>query len=192
MPSGQETRVFPLFLKLEGRPVLVVGAGPVGERKIASLLEAGARVRVVAPEATDEVRRWAGEGRVVWLPRGLVESDVEGARLVFAATSDPQAQRLALAACEARGIFVVAVDDPPNATAYGGAVVHRPPFVVAISSSGVAPGLTRLVREVIEAVLPSDDVVEAARRLRERWKSEGRPMGERFVELVKEIAKRQG
>jgi siroheme synthase-like protein len=192
VPSGQETRVFPLFLKLEGRPVLVVGAGPVGERKIASLLEAGARVRVVAPEATDEVRRWAGEGRVVWLPRGLVESDVEGARLVFAATSDPQAQRLALAACEARGIFVVAVDDPPNATAYGGAVVHRPPFVVAISSSGVAPGLTRLVREVIEAVLPSDDVVEAARRLRERWKSEGRPMGERFVELVKEIAKRQG
>jgi precorrin-2 dehydrogenase/sirohydrochlorin ferrochelatase len=126
------------------------------------------------------------------LQRGLVERDVEGARLVVAATSDPAAQRLALEACEARGIFVVAVDDPPNATAYGGAVVRRPPFVVAISSSGVAPGLTRLVREVIEAVLPADDVVETARRLREQWKSEGRPMGERFVELVKEIAKRRG
>jgi siroheme synthase-like protein len=190
VPDGEEARVFPVFLRLEGRWVLVAGAGQVAARKIASLLEAGARVRVVAPEATDEVRRWAEEGRVAWSQRKLEADDVDGARLVVAATSDPEAQRLALEAAEARGVFVVAVDDPPNATAYGGAVIRRPPFVVAVSSSGVAPALTRLVREVIEEVLPAGDVVETARRLRDRWKAEGKPMGERFAELVKVIAGR--
>jgi siroheme synthase-like protein len=186
---AEEARVFPLFLKLEGRDVLVVGAGSVGERKIASLLEVGARVRVVAPETTDAVRTWAEEGRIVWSPTRFAETDVDGARLVFAATSDPEAQRRVLAAADARGVFVVAVDDPPNASAYGGAVIRRPPFVLAISSSGVAPALTRLLREVLEQVLPGDDVVEAARRLREKWKAEGKPMGERFAELVREVQK---
>ena len=81
------------------------------------------------------------------------------------------------------------MDDPPHASAYSGAVVRRPPFVIAISSSGVAPALTRLVREVVEAALPGDDVIEAARKLRERWKAQGVPMGERFGELVREIAR---
>ena len=171
--------------------MLVVGAGAVAQRKIASLVEAGARVRVVAPEATEEVKRMAREGQVDWAQRRFVEGDVDGARLVFAATDDPVTQKQALAAADARGLFVVAVDDPPNATAFSGAVVRRPPFVVAISSSGVAPALTRLLKQVIEEVLPSEDVVKTAIRLREKWKAEGVPMGERFVELVRAIAKKR-
>lgn len=190
MPADEEASVYPVFLKLKGRDVLVVGAGPVAERKIASLLEVGARVRVVAPEATPEVQRLAGEGRLTWAARRFVEADVEGARLVFASTSDADAQKQVLAASEARAVFVVAVDDPPNASAYSGAVVRRPPFVIAISSSGVAPALTRLVREVLEAALPGDDVVEAATRLREKWKKEGVPMAERFGELLREVSRR--
>jgi precorrin-2 dehydrogenase/sirohydrochlorin ferrochelatase len=170
--------------------VLVVGAGGVAERKIGSLVEVGAKVRVVAPEATDEVKRLAREGHLDWAQRRFVEGDADGARLVFAATSDPETQKQVLAAAEARGLFVVAVDDPPNATAYSGAIVRRHPFVVAISSSGVAPALTRLVKQVIEEVLPSGDVIETATRLREKWKAEGVPMGHRFVELVRAIAKR--
>lgn len=189
MPAAEDTSVYPVFLKLRGRDVLVVGAGPVGERKIASLLEAGAKVRVVAPAATEAVERWAKEGRLAWAARPFVAADVAGARLVFASTSDAATQKHVFEASEAVGVFVVAVDDPPHASAYSGAIVRRPPFVIAISSSGVAPALTRLVREVVEAALPGDDVIEAARRLRERWKAQGVPMGERFGELVREITR---
>jgi siroheme synthase-like protein len=185
--SHEAPHLYPLFLKLAGREVLVVGAGSVAERKIAPLLEAGARVRVVAPEATPGVQALAGDGKIEWERRGFAKDDVGAARLVIAATSDAHVQRAVTEACEARGVFVVAVDDPPNATAYAGAVVRRPPFVIAISSSGVAPALTRLVKEVVEAMLPGDDVVEAAQSLRERWKKEGTPMGERFGELVRAI-----
>ncbi len=187
MSAEREAILYPLFLKLADREVLVVGAGPVALRKIVSLLDAGARVRVVAPDAKPEVQALARDGRVTWQARRFVEDDVGAARIVFAATSDAEAQKRVLEACEARGIFVVAVDDPPNATAYSGAVVRRAPFVIAISSSGATPALTRLLKEVIEAILPGDDVVGAARRLRDKWKSDGTPMGERFPELVREI-----
>jgi siroheme synthase-like protein len=183
-------RLFPLFLKLEGRRVLVVGAGPVAERKVFALLEAGARVCIVAPDATEVLQRAAAEGRVEWLPRPFEGGDVEGARLVFAATSDPEVQRTASLAAEERGIFVVAVDDPPNATAYSGAVVDRRPFLIAISSSGTAPALTRLLRDVVEEMLPNDDVVQKAERLRATWRQENRPMGDRFRELVRVLAGR--
>ena len=90
-------------------------------------------------------------------------------------------------AAGARRIFCVAVDDPENASAYSGAVVERPPFVVAISSSGATPALTRLVREVVEYVLPGDAWVEHARALRAKWLAEGTPMGDRFAELVRDV-----
>ena len=178
--------VFPLFLRLEDRLVLVVGAGAVAERKIASLVEAEARVRVVAPEATDAVRRLSETGVVEWLPRVFDESDLDGAWLVMAATNDPEVQQRIGDSAKARRVFCVAIDDPPNATAYSGAVVRRPPFLVAISSSGATPALTRLLREIIESVLPGDDWVEHAKQLRAKWIAQGTPMAERFSELVRE------
>lgn len=189
MPDAGEASLHPLFLKLQRRLVLVVGAGPVAERKVASLLEARASVRVVAPEATAGLQRLARAGDVTWHARAFAEADVDEAWLVFAATSDPAAQRRVAAAAEARRVFVIAVDDPPNASAYSGAVVRRSPFTIAISSSGETPALTRLVREVIEHVLPSDAWVEHAKKLRARWLAAGTPMGERFGELVRELAR---
>jgi uroporphyrin-III C-methyltransferase/precorrin-2 dehydrogenase/sirohydrochlorin ferrochelatase len=189
VPATDAPSLFPLFLKLEGRAVLVVGAGAVAERKIASLLGAGARVRVVAPEATDEVRRWAGEGRVEWRARAFEEGDAEGAWLVVAATSSADAQRRAGEAAAARRVFCLAVDDPPNASAYSGGIVRRPPFTVAISSSGATPALTRLVREVVEHVLPGDRWVERATELRAKWLAEGTPVADRFAQLVREVKK---
>jgi siroheme synthase-like protein len=186
-----DARVYPLFLKLEGREVLVVGAGSVGERKIESLVEAGARVRVVAPEATPRVRELAQQGAVDWRARRFVEADAEGAWLIVAATPDGAAQSAVAASATARMVFVIAVDDPPNASAYSGAVVRRPPFTVAISSSGEAPALTRLLREVIEHALPSESWVAHARALRRRWRADKTPMGARFGELVRELAKRR-
>jgi siroheme synthase-like protein len=179
-------------LKLRGRAVLVAGAGAVAERKIRTLLESGARVRVVAPQAADGVRQLAAQGAVEWRARPFEDADVDGAWLAFAATSDPETQRRVAAASEARRVFCVAVDDPANASAYSGAIVRRPPLVVAISSSGRAPALTRLVREIVEHVLPEQDVVEAAKRLRARWVAEGTPMSERFAELIEELRRRRG
>jgi siroheme synthase-like protein len=183
--------LLPLFLKLEGRTALVVGAGAVAERKIVALVEAGAHVRVVAPDATDGVRALATEGRVAWRRGAFVDHDVDGAWLVFAATSDAEVQRRVSVAAEARRVFCVAVDDPANASAYSGAVVRRPPFAIAISSSGAAPALTRLVREVIEGVLPSDDWIARAEELRARWLADGTPMQDRFDELVRELRDRR-
>jgi siroheme synthase-like protein len=190
MSSGGDPSLLPLFLKLEGRLVLVVGAGAVAERKVTSLLGAGARVRLVAPEATAELRRIAGEGLLAWSPRPFEAGDVEGAWLIVAATGDAAVQRSVAEAAEAARVFLVAVDDPPNASAYGGAVVRRPPFLIAISSSGATPALTRLVREIIEQVLPGDAWIEHAKALRAKWIADGTPIGERFASLVRELGER--
>jgi siroheme synthase-like protein len=182
--------LMPVFLKLGGRTVLVVGAGTVAERKITALLEAGATVRVVAPEAVDAVQALAREGRVEWRARRFEEADLDGAWLVMAATDDAEVQRLVSDAAAAHHVFCIAVDDPAHASAYSGAVVRRPPFAIAISSSGAAPALTRLVREVVEGVLPGDDWIRHAQELRARWLAEGTPMQDRFDELVRELRDR--
>jgi siroheme synthase-like protein len=179
MSSG-DASLLPLFL----------GAGAVAGRKVTSLLGAGARVRLVAPEATPELRRMAGEGLLAWIQRPFEATDVEGAWLIVAATGDIEVQRSVAEAAEAARIFLVAVDDPPNASAYGGAVVSRPPFLVAISSSGATPALTRLVREIIEQVLPGDAWIDHAKALRAKWIADGTPIGERFPSLVRELSER--
>ena len=182
--------LLPLFLKLEGRAVLAVGAGAVAERKIAALVGAGARVHVVAPEATPEIQRLAGEGAVALSRRPFEEADVDGQWLVVAATGDAEVQRRVAAAAEARRVFVLAVDDPAHGSAYSGAIVRRPPFVVAISSSGATPALTRLLRDIVEQVLPGDDWVARATALRDAWRADGTPMGQRFGALVRDFKER--
>jgi siroheme synthase-like protein len=190
MPAAGEASLFPLFLKLHERSVVVVGAGAMAERKVQSLLASGARVRLVAPEATAELQRLAAAGAVEWAPRRFEESDLEGMWLIVAATGDAATQRRVAAEAEARRVFLLAVDDPPNASAYSGAVVRRPPFTVAISSSGATPALTRLLREIIEQALPGDAWIEHAKALREKWIADGTPMGERFGSLVRELKER--
>jgi uroporphyrin-III C-methyltransferase/precorrin-2 dehydrogenase/sirohydrochlorin ferrochelatase len=180
--------LFPLFLKLDGRDVLVVGAGAIAERKVGSLVEAGARVRLVAPE----LRRLAEAGAITWTQRTFEDADLEDAWLVVAATGVAEVQRRVAAAAEARRVFLLAVDDPPNASAYSGAIVRRPPFLVAISSSGATPALTRLVRDIVEQVLPGDEWVAHAKALREKWLADGTPMGERFGALVRDLQRRGG
>ena len=190
MPDEAEAELLPLFLKLEGRDVLVVGAGEIALRKIEALVQARARVRVVAPDATEGVKLLAQQGRVAWSQRGFEEADADGAWLVVAATSDAQVQVRAAAAAEGRHVFCLAVDDPANASAYSGAVVRRPPFAIAISSGGATPALTRLVREIVEQALPGDEWVEHARKLRDRWQKEGTPMADRFAQLLRELKAR--
>jgi siroheme synthase-like protein len=180
----------PLFLKLEGREVLVVGAGRVAERKIAELVDAKARVRVVAPDASDTVKGLAAARAVRWDARPFEPSDVLGAWLVVAATDDAGAQRAVADAASAEHTFVVAVDDKANASAYGAATLRRGAVSIAISTSGESPALARLIREVLEHALPEAEWIDAARALRDRWRADGTPFESRFAELVKALKDR--
>lgn len=182
--------VYPLFLRLAGRSVVVVGAGSVGTRKIRELCDVGAKVRVVSLHASPEVESLACEGTITLERRAFLPTDLDDAWLVVAATNDSASNRGISEAAEARRIFCNAVDDPPHASAFFGAVLRRPPFLVAISSSGEVPALSRLLREVLESALPEERWIEKARELRRHWKAEGTPMGERFGQLVQVIAKR--
>jgi siroheme synthase-like protein len=178
--------LMPLFLDVTGRTVLVVGAGVVATRKALDLVAAGARVKVVAPRATDELMASAASHpeSLALERRGFEERDVDDAWLVMAATDDAAVQSRVAAACEKARVFCVAVDDPPNASAYGGAIVRRGPVTIAISTAGEAPALARMMREVLEQALPDESFVEAARALREKWKADKTPMSSRFGELV--------
>jgi len=188
-PSSR-TPLYPLFLKVAGRRVLVVGGGTVAERKVRELLCSSAAVTVVAPQVGREIRRLASEGTVAWRARRFRPADVDGAWLVVAATGAAAVQRSVHRAAEERRVFVIAVDDPANGSAQTPAVVVRDPYVLAISSTGEAPALTRLLRELLEQVLPEREWVQAARALRTRWRAAGTPMAARFPELVRLFRRR--
>jgi uroporphyrin-III C-methyltransferase/precorrin-2 dehydrogenase/sirohydrochlorin ferrochelatase len=183
-------RLYPLFAKLLGRVVLVVGAGAVAQRKIEELVSCGARVQIVAPAASERLMALARAKKVTWKRRGFQDSDVDGAWLAVAATKDAGVQKRVARAAETRRVLLVAVDDVANASAYSGSIVRRGDYTIAISSSGGTPALTRLLREVLEQALPEPSWVSHARRLRARWKREGTPMRSRFAELLDELGAR--
>jgi uroporphyrin-III C-methyltransferase/precorrin-2 dehydrogenase/sirohydrochlorin ferrochelatase len=174
----------PLFLNLTGRDVLLVGGGRVAAAKLQQLLAAGARVRVVAPEIADAIRR----ADVQLAQRQFVPADLDGTWLVVAAAT-PQTNREVAEAAETRRVFVNAVDDPANATAFLSGVVRRDGVTVAISTSGHAPALTALLREALDAMLPRDLAawVWQARAERVAWRREGVPMDERKPRLLQAL-----
>jgi len=174
----------PIFLKAEGALVVVVGAGPVGTKKALEWTEAGACVRVVAPSATDELLEAANAGRLEYRAKAFEAADLEGAFFVVAATNDARVQSAIAEAARTRGLFVNAIDDLPNASAYAASTIRRAPFTIAIQSGGEAPALTRLLREILESALPAERWIAEARAMRARWKREGTPMEVRFPELL--------
>jgi uroporphyrin-III C-methyltransferase/precorrin-2 dehydrogenase/sirohydrochlorin ferrochelatase len=141
--------LFPIFVKLEGRPVLVVGAGPVAEGKVNGLLSAGAAVTVVAPTATSEIKRLAADGALIWRERRFLPQDLDGAALVIAAVP----REVAAAVYEEarrRGILCNSVDDPDNCDFYYPAVVNRGDLQIAISTAGRSPALAQRLRIELE------------------------------------------
>ena len=174
--------LLPLFLDVANRDVLLVGGGSVAAAKLRQLRAAGARVRVVSPRVVPDIRE------VEIAQRGFEPSDLDGVWLAIAAAT-PDVNREVAAAAEARHIFVNAVDDPANATAYLSGVVRRGDVTIAISTSGDAPALTSLVREALDAVLPHDlaDWVETARKQRIRWRRDGVAMERRKPLLLRAL-----
>jgi precorrin-2 dehydrogenase/sirohydrochlorin ferrochelatase len=142
--------MFPIFLKLESRPCLVVGAGTIAEGKIKGLLAERASVKIVAPEATAQIQSWALSGSLEWHQREFQSADLEGKFLVIVATSSRDVNTRVFTEAHAKGILCNAVDDPPNCDFYYPAVVRRGDLQIAISTGGHSPALAQRIRQELE------------------------------------------
>ena len=176
--------MYPVFLSLAGRRVVIVGGGPVAASKLEGLLTEGAEVVVVAPDVRPEIERTG----VTVRRRAFEDADLDGAWWVVAA-APPEVNRRVSEAAARRKLFVNAVDDPAHATAYLGGVVRRDGLTVAISTDGRAPALSGLMREAIDAWLPADldRWMAAADEARRQWKRDQVPMRHRRPQLLEAL-----
>src|SRR5262245_43546949 len=176
--------LLPLFVNLKGRRVVLVGGGAVAASKLEQLLAAGAVVSVVAREVRAEIERPG----VDIIRRGFNPSDLDEAWFVVAAATSEVNRAVAAAAADRR-IFVNAVDDPQNASAFLSGVVRRDGVTIGISTDGAAPGLTGLLREALDAVLPNDlgRWVREAIDQRRLWRRDRVPMAERRPLLLEAL-----
>lgn len=148
--------LLPIFLRLERRSVLVVGAGTVALAKIESLRQSGAVITVVAPHATQGVHDLAAQNALLWQQRTFQPADLEGIFLVIAATNDSAVNHTVYEEALRRNILCNAVDDPPNCDFYFGSVVTRGDLQIAISTAGESPALAQRLRHEIDAQLAPD------------------------------------
>ncbi len=192
----------PILLDLHGEPVVVIGGGEVAERKVAALVESGARVTVIAPALTAALRARAERGEIAIQLRPYAAGDLAGYRLAYAATDDSGISRLAHAEARERGVWLNVADQPELCGFTVPAVVRRGELTIAISTGGASPALARQIREQLEGEF-GDEYAHALvllRRVRERVRTEGRsPEGARAVfsrlarrELVEALAAHDG
>jgi precorrin-2 dehydrogenase / sirohydrochlorin ferrochelatase len=139
-----------MFLKLEGRRCLVVGAGAIAEGKIGGLIAVDAQIRVVAPEATAQVQTWAGEGKIDWERRKFQPPDLEGMFLVIASTSSAAVHEEIFAEAKRRGVLCNVVDVPHLCDFFYPAIVRRGSLQIAISTAGESPALSQRLRKELE------------------------------------------
>ena len=184
--------LFPIFLKLTGRPCIVIGAGNLAESKIESLRAANASVTVIAPQASARIVAMADSGEIVWHQRDYATGDLAGNFLAVAATNVPAVNRAVFAEAEAAGILVNAVDDPPFCDFYFPSVVRRGELQIAISTAGESPALAQRLRKELNAILPLDTgdwLAELGNLRREVLQLE--PLNDARKELLHQLASRE-
>jgi precorrin-2 dehydrogenase/sirohydrochlorin ferrochelatase len=142
--------LFPMFMKLEGKRCLVVGAGKVGEPKIGGLIDTGARVQVVALEASESVHAWAQAGKITLEIRAYVESDLDAVFLAVVATASSDLNESIYREAQRRGVLCNVVDVPEYCDFYYPAVVRRGDLQIAISTNGQSPSLAQKLRQQLE------------------------------------------
>jgi precorrin-2 dehydrogenase/sirohydrochlorin ferrochelatase len=148
--------LFPIFLKLTGRPCTVIGGGNLAESKIESLLVSNARVTVIAPRANARVTERANSGEITFHAREYAPGDLSGQFLAVAATDNAAVNRAVFVEAEASGVLINAVDDPPFCDFYFPSVVRRGDLQIAISTAGASPALAQRLRKEINQLLPLD------------------------------------
>jgi uroporphyrin-III C-methyltransferase len=184
--------LLPIFLNLANRPCLLVGAGNVALEKIGTLLPTGLKLRVIAPEARQEIRQLALDHKLEWLQRPFHETDLDNNFIVIAATNSPETNAAVYQACLDRNIPCNSVDDIPNCDFFFGSIVTRGPLQIAISTSGESPAVAQRLRREIDAQLPQDlgPWLENLGQLR-REVLETHPRTEARKQLLHQLAQRQ-
>lgn len=144
------TSLFPMFMKLTGKRCLVVGAGKVGEPKIGGLIDTGARVQVVARQASNQVLEWAEAGKIDLGLRAFSANDLDGSFLAVVATASSHLNRNIYREAQLRGVLCNVVDVPELCDFFYPAVVQRGDFQIAISTGGKSPSLAQKIRQQLE------------------------------------------
>lgn len=165
----RKVRYYPVFLDIQKRPCLVVGGGPVAERKVLSLLSAGARVTVISPRATKGIIELAKKGLITLQKREFAPGLLKGFFLVIAATGSREVNEALWREAEEEGVIINVVDDPAHCSFIMPSVVDRGSLLIAISTSGKSPYLSRTLREELEAVIGTEyetfvEILGAARK----------------------------
>jgi siroheme synthase-like protein len=179
---------YPVNLVVRGRRCVVVGAGRVAARKIGALIEAGAEIDVIAPDADPRVREWASQGRVRLFGRAFAPADLDGAWLATAATGDPAVDREVFLAGESRRVWVNAADDPDSCSFTLVSVIRRGDLVVTVGTGGRSPALAAWLRRRFEADLGPeyaallDLLSEAREEVREAGRSSEEPDWQRALD----------
>lgn len=149
--------LYPIFVELKGRPVIVIGGGHVGAEKVRGLLAAEAAITLVSPDLIDELREHADAGRIRHIARAYEEADLDGGyEFVMVATDDGAINAEVAAAGKRRGLWVNAADDPTNCDFILPAVVRKGKITLAASTSGTSPALARRLREELDAYLTEE------------------------------------
>ncbi len=174
-------KYYPIFLRVEGRPCVVIGGGEVAARKVASLCQAGARVTVVSPALDPELAAGAARGDLHHVARPYRRGDLRGAFLAYAATDDEAAHAAIAAEAEAEGVLLNIVDRPRWCGFIVPSMLVRGDLTVAVSTSGASPALARRVRQDIESALGPEytRALTVLARLREHLRAQSLSSAER-------------
>ena len=140
---------YPVYLNLAGKRCVILGGGTIAQGKIAALRDAGARITVISPEATDGIKRAAQRGDVAFEQREYQAGDLEGAFIAVAATNVWHVNRQIYEEAEERGVLLNVVDDPDQCTFIAPSIVRRDPITLAVSTGGASPALARKMRETL-------------------------------------------
>ena len=141
---------YPVFLNLTERRCVIIGGGQIAEGKISKLLDSGAKIIVISPDATQGIRGFAERGQSEFDLRKYQEGDLQGAFLAIAATNDRVVNQEIFEEAEKQGILLNAVDDMPRCSFIAPSIVEKGPVTVAISTGGASPALARKLREKME------------------------------------------
>ncbi len=178
---------FPVFLDLRNRKVLVVGGGKVATRKVKNLLPFTQNITIVSPKVTKELKELIDDYGLRWLRRRFRTLDLRNAGLVIVAVDDLKLQRRVFRLCEKRGILCNAVDSPEFCNFIFPSIIKRGDLILALSTSGKVPALSRALRERLEEFIP-ENVEEILKELESLRSS--LPKGEKRQRLLLELARK--
>lgn len=173
--------LYPIYLNVAGKNCLIIGGGPVAERKAASLFEYGACIKVVSPLAEKNITDWADQNLLKWFAREFEANDLDDIFMVFIATDDNSLNKQIADLCRSRGIMVNAVDDPPNCDFFVPSVLRRDSLAIAISTEGRSPLFAARLRRQLEKIITEEhgQFVQILGQIREELKESSLDINQR-------------